>query len=68
MTSDKCAASYIATIKCRFADLNDWESGRDANIENQGNRFADIERREGCGWDAGARAARPRGGWKTENK
>ena len=23
MTSDKCAASYIATIGCRFADLND---------------------------------------------
>ena len=26
------------------------ESGRDANIENHENRFADIEAREGSGW------------------
>ncbi len=38
------------------------------NIEKHENRFADIERREGCGWDVGARAGRPRGGWKAENK
>ena len=27
------------------------ERGRDANIENHENRFADMERREGCGWE-----------------
>jgi hypothetical protein len=32
--------------------------GRDIYIENHENRFADIERREGCGWGAGARTAR----------
>ena len=29
---------------------------RDAKIENNENRFADMEKREGCGWDAGAQA------------
>ena len=33
--------------------------GRDVGIEKHENRFADIERREGCGWDAGAREVRP---------
>ena len=36
------------------------ERGRDANIENHENHFAAIETREGGGWNAGARAARPR--------
>ena len=31
------------------------ERGRDANIEKHENRFADMERREGSGWDAEAR-------------
>ena len=26
------------------------ECGRDGGIENQENRFADMEKREGCGW------------------
>ena len=26
------------------------ERGRGASMENHENRFADIERREGCGW------------------
>ena len=30
------------------------ECGRKVNIENHENRFADMERREGCGWDFGA--------------
>ena len=42
--------------------------GRPANIETRENRFADMETREESGWDAGARATRPRGGWKAENK
>ena len=44
------------------------ECGRMVNIENHENHFADMEKREGCGCSVGARAARPWGGWKTENK
>ena len=31
------------TLGCRCADLNDWESGREDNIEKHGNRFADSD-------------------------
>ena len=34
--------------------------GRNANIENHENRFADMETRESSGWNAGARASLPR--------
>ena len=40
----------------------------DFNIENYENRFADIEKRERSGWNAGVWAARTRGGGKAENK
>ena len=44
------------------------ESGRDANIENHGNRFADIGKRERSGWDAGARMGRQWGSRESGNK
>ena len=37
------------------------DAGGKRDIENLESRFADIERREGCGWNVGARAARPQG-------
>jgi hypothetical protein len=43
------------------------ESARDANIENNENRFADMERREKSGWPAGARGG-ARGEWEAANK
>ena len=52
-----------AAVRSRMA----WP-GEAINIENHENRFADMERREGHGWTAGARASRPRGSRKAENK
>lgn len=41
------------------------ECGRNVYIENYENRFADMEKREGGGWEEGARADRPQ--WQMKN-
>ena len=47
---------------------NGWNTGGMSTIENNENRFADIERREGRGWDDGVWAGRWRGGGETEKQ
>ena len=50
------AGKPFAPRKVRAVRKKRWlESGMDANIENHENRFADIERWEGCGGAAGTR-------------